>query len=238
MVDTYTRLCGTGQALAAVTSAGVLSTDYMDLGSGTYRSFGGNLVVASFCASVSLNSATENGTMRLQIVALPKTGAIAASTFTAASTDIVTVAAHGLTAGTRVTLTTDSADLPLGLAIATNYYLRDVTTNTFKLSLTPNGAAVDIQDAGTGVHTLTWYPEILVDSGEIGLDRIQAGLFKWEAAIPPPQVSPNYPYNRYIYGRFLPSVTIAASGGTMTCDINEGYSTNGGILQPIGYTTA
>lgn len=234
MVDTYTRLCGTGQALTP-TTAGVLSTDYMDLGSGTYRSFGGNLAVASFCASVSMNSSTENATMRLQIVALPKTGAIATSTFTAAVTDIITVSAHGFTAGTRITAAS-STTLPAGLAASTNYYLRDVTTNTFKVSLTPNGDAVNITDTGTGTHTLTWYPEILADSGEIGIDRIQAGLFKYEVAIPPPQVSPKYPYNRYIYARFLPSATITA--GTMTCDINEGYSTNGGILQPIGYTTA
>lgn len=234
MVDTFTRLCGTGQALTP-TTAGVLSTDWMDLGSATYRHLGGNLIVASFCASVSMNSGTENATMRLQIVALPKTGAIATSTFTAATTDICTITAHGLTAGTRVTVASGTT-LPAGLAASTNYYLRDVTTNTFKLSLTPNGSAVDITDTGTGTHTLTWYPEILVESGEIGIDRIQAGLFKYEVAVPPPQVSPKYPYNRYLYARFVPSATITA--GTMTCDLNDGYSTNGGIPQTIGYTTA
>lgn len=232
-VDTYTRLCGTGQALTP-TTAGVLSTDYMDLGSETYRQFGGNMIVASFCASVSMNSSTENATMRLQIVALPKTS-IATATFTAATTDIITAASHGLTAGTRITVAS-SGTPPAGLAVSTNYYLRDVTASTFKVSLTPNGSAVDITDTGTGTHTLTWYPEILVDSGEIGIDRIQAGLFKYEVAIPPPQVSPKYPYNRYIFGRFVPSATITA--GTMTCDLNSGYSTNGGIPQKIGYTTA
>lgn len=244
MVDTYTRLCGTGQALTP-TTAGVLSTDYMDLGSGTYRSFGGNLAVASFCASVSMNSATENATMRLQIVALPKTGAIATFTTNADSdpvvaTDAFTEAAHGLTNGTRLTVASSGAfpTTSPAMAASTNYYVVQATTDTFKIALTPNGTPLDITVVAAGGITLTWtwYPEVLVDSGEIGIDRIQAGLFKYEVAIPPPQVSPKYPYNRYIYARFLPSATITA--GTMTCDINEGYSTNGGILQPIGYTTA
>ena len=243
MVDTYTRLCGTGQDLSAVTTAGVLSTDYMDLGSGTYRSFGGNLAVASFCASVSLNSAIENATMRLQIVALPKTGAIAALAAFNNTSDVagavITSAAHGLTNGTRITVAQTSGTLNTGsgYAVSTNLYIVNATTNTFGVSLTPNGSAITLTDQ-TGTTTVTWYPEVLVDSGEIGIDRIQAGLFKYEVAIPPPQVSPKYPYNRYIYARFVPSATISATGGTMTCDINEGYSTNGGILQPIGYTTA
>ena len=45
--------------------------------------------------------------------------------------------------------------LPAGLSAATNYYVRDVTTNTFKVSATVDGAAVDITDTGTGVHT--WF---------------------------------------------------------------------------------
>ena len=246
MVDTYTRLCGTGQALTP-TTAGVLSTDYMDLGSGTYRNFGGNMAVASFCASVSMNSSTENATMRLQIVALPKTGAIAALTAFNNTSDVagavITSAAHGLTNGTRVTVaqtsgtlnTTSSGGGGPTYAVSTNLYVVNATTNTFGLSGIPNGTPFVFVDQ-TGTTTVTWYPEILVDSGEIGIDRIQAGLFKYEVAIPPPQVSPKYPYNRYIYARFVPSATITA--GTMTCDINEGYSTNGGILQTIGYTTA
>jgi hypothetical protein len=207
----------------------------MDLGSATRRKIGGGrIVVASFAASVSMNSSTENATMELQIVALPKT-TIATATFTAATTDIITATAHGLTAGTRITVSS-STTLPAGLAASTNYYLRDVTTNTFKVSLTPNGSAVDITDTGTGTHTLTWYPEVLVSSGPIGIDRIQAGLFKCELAVPPPQVSPRYPYNQYLFARFVPSATITA--GTMTCDLNDGYATDGGHAQPAGYTTA
>jgi hypothetical protein len=74
--------------------------------------------------------------------------------FTAATTDICTSAAHGFVGGEKVILTT-TGTLPAGLALATNYYVRDVTTNTFKLSATPDGEAVNITDTGSGTHTMT-----------------------------------------------------------------------------------
>jgi len=74
------------------------------------------------------------------------------ATFTAATTDIITSAAHGLQNGDLLQFTTTTT-LPAGLALATNYYVRDVTTDTFKVSATPGGTAVDITDTGTGTHT-------------------------------------------------------------------------------------
>lgn len=84
--------------------------------------------------------------------------------FTAdASTDVFTSAAHGYSNGDAVNLTTTGV-LPAPLTTSTTsagvtsetvYYVRDVTTNTFKLAIDPEGAAVNITDAGTGVHTVT-----------------------------------------------------------------------------------
>ena len=73
--------------------------------------------------------------------------------FTAAATDIITSNTHGLSAGDLIQVTTDGADLPAGLAVTTDYYVIDPTTNTFKVSATLGGTAVDITDAGTGTHT-------------------------------------------------------------------------------------
>ena len=72
--------------------------------------------------------------------------------FTAATTDIVTSAAHGLPNGTAVTLTSTTT-LPAGLSVATTYYVISSTADTFKLSLSVGGAAVDITGTGTGTHT-------------------------------------------------------------------------------------
>lgn len=72
--------------------------------------------------------------------------------FTAATTDIITSAAHGLSNEDLIQVSS-ATTLPAGLSASTDYYVRDVTTDTFKVSATMNGEAVNITDTGTGVHT-------------------------------------------------------------------------------------
>ena len=79
------------------------------------------------------------------------------ATFTAATSDIITSAAHGLSDGDCVTVASGTT-LPAGLSASTYYYVINSATNTFKLSTSPGGTAVDITDAGTGTHT--WYQEV------------------------------------------------------------------------------
>lgn len=86
-------------------------------------------------------------------------------TFTAdASTDLCTwtstanIPSNVLT-GTRVRLTTTTT-LPGGLATATDYYFIKISDTTFKLATSyanaVAGTAINITDAGTGTHTVTW----------------------------------------------------------------------------------
>jgi len=72
--------------------------------------------------------------------------------FTAAITGIITSNGHGLVNEDKVQLTTTTT-LPAGLELTTDYYVRDVTTNTFKVSTILGGPAVTITDTGTGTHT-------------------------------------------------------------------------------------
>ena len=86
-------------------------------------------------------------------------------TFTAdAGTDICTYTStanfpSNILVGTRVRLTTTTT-LPAPLATATDYYVIKVTDSTFKLATTYAnaiaGTAINITDAGTGTHTITW----------------------------------------------------------------------------------
>lgn len=79
------------------------------------------------------------------------------STFTAvAETDVITVsAAHGLAVGDRVRVTTSAADLPLNLAIDTDYFVKTVpSSTTLTLSATRGGGTFDIGDTGSGTHTI------------------------------------------------------------------------------------
>ena len=82
---------------------------------------------------------------------------ILTDTFTAAvATDLLTQSAHGLKDGDPLILTTADT-LPAGLELLTTYYVRDASTNTFRVSLDPNGIPINITDTGTGAHTYTMH---------------------------------------------------------------------------------
>ena len=77
-----------------------------------------------------------------------------AVSFTAdASTDFLTSASHGLV-DTQI-IRVSGSDLPSGLSASTDYYVRDKTTNTFKLATSSGGTAINIADNGSGTNT--WY---------------------------------------------------------------------------------
>lgn len=80
--------------------------------------------------------------------------------FTAATTDILTSAGHGLSVGDRVRFTTTTT-LPAGLSLATDYYVISVTTNTFMVSKTLNGPTVDITSTGTGTHSFNLIGKVI-----------------------------------------------------------------------------
>ena len=75
-------------------------------------------------------------------------------TITIATPGVVTLAAHGLAANTRIVLNTTGA-LPGGLSVNTVYYVISPTTNTFTLALTSGGSAITTSGTQSGVHTLS-----------------------------------------------------------------------------------
>jgi hypothetical protein len=87
------------------------------------------------------------------------------ATFTAdAGTDIITYTSttslpSNLLTGTRVRLTTTTT-LPAGLSLATDYYVIRINDTTAELATSYAnaiaGTQVNITDAGTGTHTISW----------------------------------------------------------------------------------
>lgn len=79
-----------------------------------------------------------------------------------ATTDVWSMAAHGLVTGQEVRLSSTTT-LPAGYAAATTYFVYVITDGTFKLYSTFAAATqgstdqVDATDTGTGTHTLTAY---------------------------------------------------------------------------------
>lgn len=76
------------------------------------------------------------------------------ATFTVdASTDVFTQTAHGYLYGQKLTFTTTTT-LPAGLLANTVYFVVSVpTANTYTVSATPDGTAVDLTTTGTGTQS-------------------------------------------------------------------------------------
>lgn len=82
--------------------------------------------------------------------------------FTAANaTDTLTATAHGQTNGQKVRVSSSGA-LPAGLTAGTDYYVITAAANTFQLSATLGGAAVNFTTDGTGTHTCQPVPDYML----------------------------------------------------------------------------
>lgn len=84
---------------------------------------------------------------------VPLTNGPATAFTTDFTTDVFTSVAHGLVDGNVVFFTNSGGVLPAPLVADTAYYVRDKTTDTFKVATTATGSAVDLTDDGTGTHT-------------------------------------------------------------------------------------
>lgn len=96
-------------------------------------------------ATMGVTTSTLNG--------VSDTSVLDKKSFTAdAGTDVLTATAHGFVANEAVTVRNSGGGLPGGLSVATVYYVRDVTANTFKLAATSGGTAINITSNGTGTQ--------------------------------------------------------------------------------------
>lgn len=83
-------------------------------------------------------------------------------TMTIATPGVVTWAAHGRVAGSAIKFTTTGA-LPTGITAGTTYYVisAGLTANTFRVSASVGGAAINTTGSQSGVHT-AWDVSLLI----------------------------------------------------------------------------
>jgi hypothetical protein len=140
-------------------------------------------------------TADTTPTLDIDSVALPT------ATFTADGTDVITSVAHGRSNGERVKFSS-AGTIPPGLSASIVYYVINAAADTFKVSLTSAGAAVDITGAGTGTHTWTRvYSKVTIDvlgvtgttaaqvTAQLHRDEVNllaAGEWNWEASVVKP----------------------------------------------------
>lgn len=111
--------------------------------------------------SAGTTGAEPNDELGLVYEDNPTAAQIATATFDFATTDVdtsgetITEIAHGLVNGDEVTFTT-TGTLPAGLSTGTTYYVVGKTDDTFQVSTTFGGSAVNITDQGSGTHTCNY----------------------------------------------------------------------------------
>jgi len=134
-------------------------------------------------------------------------------TFTAdAGTDICTwtstanIPSNVLT-GTKVRLTTTTT-LPAGLALATDYYVIALSSTTFSLATSyanaVAGTAINITDAGTGTHTVSWLLPRYTNGA--GLNAIFFNPASTAMGAGTPNLSLNYTNSAQTASRATPTV--------------------------------
>ena len=106
--------------------------------------------------------ATENSRGTSKLSASPNV-TLGTATITIATPGVVTLTAHGLVAGDSIQFTTTGA-LPTGLSPLTTYYViaAGLTANTFQLSTTIGGSAINTTGSQSGTHTLVKVTPIAV----------------------------------------------------------------------------
>jgi hypothetical protein len=103
-------------------------------------------------AVVSGIDSVFNGTYKITESTVART--ISTFTVTIANPGVLTVTAHGLTAGQQVYLTTTGA-LPTGLTSAINYYVKTVVSaNSITLTNVRGGTAIQTSGTQSGTHTI------------------------------------------------------------------------------------
>ena len=121
--------------------------------SGTLKLQTGTTLAGTNAATLGRILANADGVWR---------GAFGTTVTGSASADTLTATSHGLTDGTLVAFypTPGSGVLPEPLVMGDPYYVRDATTNTFKVAATSGGTAIDLTTDGSGtfgVNTILGY---------------------------------------------------------------------------------
>lgn len=160
-------------------------------------------------------------------------------TITIATPGVVTwfTGNHGMSGGESIVFTTTGA-LPTGLTAGTTYYVlaAGITATTFRVSLTPGGAAVNTSGAQSGIHTATvgavtvsgTYRVASVTDVDHFVININAAAqaasvvpmntgdarLRYDIAIGPVQAGTGYSVGLYSAGSYSTGSTVTAETGT------------------------
>lgn len=155
----YARVASTFGAAASGQKTGSSGTLTFDVPAGTYAFFG------------MYNASTGNTSNYLGYIPFGGASALKgfASVDTTLTNDQFRSVAHGMTDGDRVILSPVFGEaIPTGLTDGAVYFVVGSTTDTFKVSTTSGGSAVDITATGGGeIYWQRVVPEVFAAQGQI-----------------------------------------------------------------------
>lgn len=101
------------------------------------------------------------------------------------ATDLLTTSGRTYTDVDIVRVATTDGDLPGGLAVATDYHVRDVAASTMKLAATTGGVAIALTDDGTGTHFVgrTYDHEPMPDQAQQAILQVVAHWYEHREAV-------------------------------------------------------
>ena len=150
----FNSVAGTGKYLRS-SSAGLEVTDVNSLIQFNKNGFLlGNAAIVNASAATFVASAWKAGN-----TTVTNTNGKQTVTITIASPAVVTATGHSFQNGDIIQLYTTGA-LPSGLSTGIDYYVVNRATNTFQLSLTSGGSAINTSGTQSGTHSCTFYSQV------------------------------------------------------------------------------
>ncbi len=162
-------------------------------------------------------------------------------------TDRINSNAHGMS-NLEVVCFNTTGTLPTGLSPNTPYYVRNVLTNSYQVSLTPAGGIVDISTNGTGVHV--WdNPTCVITLRELGassvaftttlkLDSVRGKQFEGTYPAGKPVVffdSLNFTSSSHGLATFDPVVIAGDPGSKLPSGFNDAQTYYAYVLVPNSF---
>lgn len=146
----------------------------------------------------------------------------ATATFTSASPTVVTVTAHGYVPGQVLQFSNAGGALPTGITAATNYYVlaTALAVNTFEISLTAGGAAVNTSSTGSGTQTST--PQTTVQNPASTVLTLGPSGLSGSQAISALSLAQTWNTNSNITGILANFTNIASGASSKLIDLQVG----------------
>lgn len=155
-------------------------------------------------------------------------GASGTFTTTLASPAVLTKSAHRFINGQTVRLSTTGA-LPTGLSAGVTYFVINATANTFNLSQTRGGPAINTSGTQSGTHTVTPVYDKAVNSPSVLRVELVGGGGTPVSAVPGPGGGYSSRYFRAADLAATETLTGGAAGGSSSFGSYMSATGNGGI---------